>query len=104
TPANLLLQPHVIFVQAAFSTLMVTVLCYAFAIWRTLYYPNLYSTAYLVFGVFLAIYIYLLFGGPSASSDTGLIINATGQKLVVYTALINMLIQSIGAWQLDQGA
>ena len=102
TPANLLLAPHVLFVQAAFSVFMVVVICYATAIWQTPSYPNLYMIAYLVFGIFLAGYIYLLFWGPSARTDIGLIINATGQKMVAYTALINMAFQSVGAWRVSQ--
>lgn len=102
TPANLLLDPHVLFVQVAFSVFMVVVICYAISIWRTQHYPNMYAIAYIIFGVFLAGYIYLLFWGPSARTDTGLIINATGQKMVAYAALINMAIQSVGAWRVSQ--
>ena len=104
TPANVptLLQPHILFVQLAFTTFLVVVITYAIAIWRTAYYPNMYAWAYVGFGVVLSAYIYLLFWGPPADTDTGLIINATGQKIIVYSSLIIMFIQSLGAWRVDQ--
>lgn len=102
TPANLLVRPHILFVQLAFPTFMVVVIFYALAIWRTPFYPNIYAWSYVVFGVLLAAYIYLLFWGPPAGDDIGLMINATGQKIIAYTSLSIMLVQSIGAWQIDK--
>lgn len=103
TPASIrsLIDWHILFVQVAFSVFMVVVICYGLAIWLTPHYPNMYATVFAIFGIVLAGYIYLLFWGPPSNTDIGLRINATGQKIIAYSSLITMAIQSVGAWRIS---
>ena len=97
TPANLLLDAHVLAVQIAFTSFLVAVLLYVAAIHLQPNYPKVYAIVFLAYAVILSIYLILLFGGPSAGTTQGLLIQATGQKIVVYAAIICMFIQAVGA-------
>jgi hypothetical membrane protein len=97
TPANLLPGPHTNFVYAAFTSFLVVVICYIGAIVRHGSYPKRYAGAYAVFALVLAGYLWLLFAGPSIATPTGIAIQATGQKVVVYAAIICMGVQALGA-------
>ncbi|MCO5185842.1 MAG: hypothetical protein M9928_16570 [Anaerolineae bacterium] len=100
TPADLLLDAHVRFVFWAFEAFFVAVLFSMVAVLFTRRYPNRYAVVYGVFAVLLAIYIGLLFNGPGTDTVDGLRIQATGQKLIVYAAIIVTLIQAHGAIRL----
>jgi hypothetical protein len=102
TPADLYLSPHALFVQLAFVSFLVAVLFYIPAILLTPDYPRGYAWTYLAFALLLAGYIWLMFTGPSAFSSFGLTIQATGQKVIVYSAILAMFIQAYGAWRLVQ--
>ena len=97
TPANLFLDAHRNFVLAAFSAFLVVVIAYVIAIFVTQSYPNVYAFVYMAFAVLLAIYLWLIFNGPGFETARGITIQATGQKIIVYAAIICMFIQSIGA-------
>lgn len=99
TPADRLLDLHVRFVFWAFEAYLVAVLCYTVAIWLQRDYPRRYAVVYLLFAVTLGGYLWLLFNGPSAQSAQGLMIQATGQKIVAYAAIVCMAIQGVGAQQ-----
>lgn len=97
TPADLLLEPHQMFVTLAFTSFFLAVLCYLPATIIHPSYPKTYAWVYLGFAVVLGIYLLLFFLGPSPGTSTGLIIQATGQKTVVYAAILCMFIQGFGA-------
>jgi hypothetical protein len=100
TPADLFIDAHVQFVLWAFQAFFVAVLCYMIAVLLNRRYPNVYALVYGLFAVLLAIYISLIFTGPGTDTIEGLRIQATGQKLIVYAAIITTLIQSYGAIRL----
>ena len=102
TPADLYLQPHALFVQLAFVSFLIAVLFYLAAVLLTPNYPKVYAWTYLAFALLLAGYVWLLFSGPSAFAAHGLVIQATGQKVIVYAAILTMFIQAYGAWRLVQ--
>lgn len=97
TPANLAMGAHVNFVYSAFISFLVAVIFYTAAIFLQPHYPNRYAAAFIIFAALLAGYIWLLFNGPSAASANGIVIQATGQKLIVYSAILSMTVQGIGA-------
>ena len=97
TPADLYLEWHGNFVLLAFSSFLLVVLLYTIAIFLNKGYPNRYAYIYLVFAVLLAIYLWLLFAGPS-----DIRIQATGQKVIVYAEIICMFIQAYGAWNIEK--
>jgi len=97
TPADLFLDAHAWFVINAFRSFLVVVLFYTFAILLNRDYPNIYALVYIIFAVLLAAYIWLLFSGIGSDTPEGEMIQATGQKSIVYAAIICMLIQSYGS-------
>lgn len=102
TPANLLLTPHVLFVQIAFLSFEIAALFYIFAIFADGHYPRQMAIVYIIFALALAAYLVLIFGNFDFG-DKRLTINVTGQKLIVYAAIITMLIQANGARRVLKG-
>jgi hypothetical protein len=97
TPANLFLDAHKNFVLWAVELFPVAVLCYAIAIFRDLNYPKRFGWVFVAFGVLLIVYVWLLNFGPSTQTLEGLMIQATGQKIIVYASIISIMIQAWGA-------
>jgi hypothetical protein len=97
TPANLFEEAHTHFVLLAFRSFLVVVVCYAVAIFVNKAYPNRYGVVYVLFAALLAGYIWLLTQGPGLETERGIVIQATGQKVIVYAAILCTLIQSWGA-------
>lgn len=105
TPADLYLVPHTLFVQLAFVSFFLAVLFYLPAVLLTPGYPKVYAWTYLAFALLLASDIWLLFFRPSLStSSLGLSIHVTGQKVIVYAAILTMFIQAYGAWRLTRAS
>jgi hypothetical membrane protein len=104
TPGNLYGKQHELFVQIAFVAFFVAVLLYIIAILLNKNYPHSYAWVFVAFALILAVYIWLLFEGPSTSTPNGLVIQATGQKIVVYAAIISMFLQAYGAWKIERSA
>lgn len=96
-PANLFLPAHVIFVQTAFLSLFLAALSYSGAILLTSDYPRAYLSVFVAFALLLAGYLWLLFFGPTLDSPAGLLIQATGQKIIAYAAILSVGIQALGA-------
>jgi hypothetical protein len=99
TPADIYLAPHTIFVQLAFVSFFVAVTIYAAAIFIHPRFPNKYGWVNLSFGFLLGIYIWLIFNGPGADTQSGLIIQVTGQKLIAYAAVACMFVIAFGSQQ-----
>jgi hypothetical protein len=100
TPWDLFLPPHFLFVRIAFiSFLFITAFSIA-AIYKNPDYPKIYGVVFIIFGIILTGYLYVLFFGPSFNTPEGLRIQATSQKIVVYSEIICMLVQSHGMYKL----
>jgi hypothetical protein len=104
TPGNLYGKSHELFVQIAFVAFFVAVLLYIIAIFLNKDYAHIYAWVFVAFALILGVYIWLLFEGPSTSTPNGLVIQATGQKIVVYAAIISMFVQAYGAWKIERSA
>lgn len=102
TPANANLTVHRLFVDVAFTGFLLVVFCYSAAILKSRAYPRLYAYAYFAFAIILALYLILLFGGPEVESAGGVVIQAVGQKIVVYAGIVCVVIQSWGAYQVER--
>jgi hypothetical membrane protein len=96
-PANLFLPPHKIFVQVAFVAFFAAALGYTAAILLAEDYPRGYAIILAPFTLLMAAYLWLLFFGPGLDSPHGLVIQATGQKIIVYAATVSVGIQAMGA-------
>lgn len=101
TPADLYLEPHRIFNRISFSALLIVVILYAIAIYLNEDYPNRYSYVHIIYIIIVAIYLLLLFTGPSITTAEGLRIQATSQKILLFCGVLDILIQGYGAWKLE---
>lgn len=102
TPANLLPAAHGWFVVNAFRSFLVVVVFYAIAVLLNRDYPNIYAGVYVLFAVMLAGYIWLMINGPGIDAPNGEIVQAAGQKIIVYASIICMGIQSYGSMRLSE--
>ena len=95
--ANVDSDKHVEFVLAAFKTFPLAVLCFALAIFLGGSYPRRGAWIFIAFfGVLLA-YLRLITAGPPPNTAFGLMIQVTGQKVVVYASLLCVGVQALVA-------
>jgi hypothetical protein len=97
TPANLQPVLHGQFVLWAFQAFPVAVILYGIAILLHKTYPKRFALVFVVFAFLLVLYLVLIMRGPGFATPQGLMIQATGQKIIVYASIISILIQSLGA-------
>jgi hypothetical protein len=100
TPADLAAGPHGQFTLWAFQAYLVAAVFYAIATLLNRSYPKVYALVYVAFAVLLAGYVWLMMNGPGLDTARGVMIQATGQKIIVYAAIVCMFIQSHGAARL----
>jgi hypothetical protein len=100
TPANLVLETHLAIMMWAFRTFTVSVICYTIAIFREPEYPNRFGYVFVAFAALLLLYVLLLIAGPAYDSTEGIMVQAIGQKTIVYTTIISVFIQAYGAKQI----
>lgn len=93
-PYDLFLDVHYQLVFWAFRTFLVAVAIYAVVIFRQKFYPRSYGWVFVTFTVFLAAYLLLLTYGPAAKTEQGLVIQATGQKVITYISILSVMAQS----------
>jgi hypothetical protein len=60
-------------------------------------YPNRYAWPFVVFAALLAAYLYLLTQRPQILDLSQALIQAAGQKIIVYASLVSILLQSVAA-------
>ncbi len=102
TPANLYLPAHRQFVLRAFQAFPIAVTFYVAAILCQREYPRRYALVFAAFAALLTAYLFLLTRGPSSRTLDGLVIQATGQKVIVYASVVSILIQSLGALRVER--
>ncbi len=95
TPANLNSPLHTTFVSWAFRAFLLAVLPFAVVILNQNHYPKAGAWVFVAFALFLMAYLALSSYGPSPRSPSGLMIHATGQKLIVYASVICVGAQAI---------
>lgn len=97
TPANLWRELHGQFVMWAFQAFPVAAILYGAAILLHKSYPKRFAAIFFAFAALLVLYLVLLTRGPRFAVSDGLMIQATGQKAIVYASIVTILLQSIGA-------
>jgi hypothetical protein len=97
TPANLQPVLHGQFVLWAFEAFPVAVILYGIAILLHKTYAKRFALVFVVFAFLLVLYLVLIMRGPGFATPQGLMIQATGQKTIVYASIISILIQALGA-------
>lgn len=101
-PADVNLTLHANFVYEAFTGFLLVVFCYSAAILKSRAYPRVYAYAYFAYAAILALYLVVLFSGPAVETTGGVIVQAVGQKIVVYTGIVCVVIQSYGAYRVER--
>jgi len=102
-PWNLNYRGHVYFVRIGFLAFLMVTIFYAIAILLEPKYPNRYALAFLVFAFILGTQIAIMLFGPRAyRSEDALFLQVVAQKIVVYSQIICLLYQSIGALKLSR--
>ncbi|MBM3130911.1 MAG: hypothetical protein FJ009_20070 [Chloroflexi bacterium] len=96
-PANLNSALHLQFVFGAFEAFTVATLLYFVVLVRAPTYPKRFAAVFGAFALLLLLYLGLLFFGPSLKTPEGVMIQVTGQKIIVYASIVSILIQSLGA-------
>ena len=100
SPVNLALLPHVLFVYGAFGAFTAAALLFFGAMRRESAYPRGFAYAYLAFASILAAYLVLLSVGPGLSTPAGELVQALGQKVVVYASLAVTVVQALAVMRM----
>ncbi|WP_157947522.1 hypothetical protein [Abditibacterium utsteinense] len=95
TPADINSPLHGFLVFSAFRAFLFAVVPFSILIWSQNRYPKSGAFVFLAFALFLAAYLCLISFGPSPRSPGGLMIQVTGQKLIVYASVVCVGLQSI---------
>ncbi|BCM89626.1 hypothetical protein IAD21_01473 [Abditibacteriota bacterium] len=93
--ANIYPKEHVHCVFAAFKCFPLAVFCFGITMLIGRNYPKRGAWIFAIFFVVLLVYLGLITKGPSPESAQGLMIQAVGQKIVVYTSLLCVSAQSL---------
>lgn len=101
-PSDVHRAAHIFFVYAGFLVGFLASLLYSIAIFVSKTYPKYYGYNFIVFTVILALYLVILFAGPSSETVSGLVIQVTAQKIVLYTFAICFFIHGYGAWKVEK--
>ena len=95
TPWNVLGPPHMFFVKLGFSLLLGLMASMVFLQmqngWR-----GFYIACNWLYILLLAVYVWILFYGPSVHTDGGLEFQVVSQKIIVYTSILNLAAQAYG--------
>ncbi len=98
SPADKFLPLHTRFVMSAFRLFALAVLLYIVPLFRHANYLRRYGWALAGFLILLIAYILLMQFGPSPlRSHQGEVIQAVGQKIIVYASIISITFQAWGA-------
>lgn len=97
SPANVLGEYHFPFVLRAFRYFLYAVVIYSAAMLANRDFPRRYALIFVAFALGLVAYLLLITRGPSPESESGLVIQSVGQKLIVYAAVGAIWLQARGA-------
>ena len=98
TPWDLYYDIHLVFVYSFSITFLLVVILYPIAIVKNKSYPNSYAAVFGLYVIVLSVYLGLLSWGPDVETREGLLVLATGQKVTVYSGMICLFIQFLGAF------
>jgi len=101
-PWNVNYRDHVYYVRIGFLAFLMMTIFYSLAILKEPKYPRRYAIAFLIFAFILGSQIAIMFFGPRAyRSEEALFLQVVAQKIVVYSQIICLLYQSIGALRIS---
>ena len=98
-PEDLSSRLHNFFIYAALVVFVAAYLFYFLAVVRTKGLPKRVSWVYIALGVVLVVYtiisVWVTFFGPAPGTPAWVVIQATGQKIIVYIAVLALLVESL---------
>jgi hypothetical protein len=98
-PEDLSTWLHNFCIYAALVVFVVAYLFFFLAVVRTRDLPKRISWVYIALGIVLVVYtiisVWVTFFGPAPGTPTWVVIQATGQKIIVYAALLGLLVESL---------
>lgn len=104
TPWDLCFPEHVFFVNLAFRSLLLASIFMLIKVYKTDYFQNVYGHILLIVCFLLFGYVLLLIFGPDPQlSRYGLLLQATCQKIVVYSLVFGITIFAYGATKIQKG-
>jgi len=101
TPSNLYGPPHQMFTLGGFVMFFLTTVLFIAAIAGSRNYPHRAVLIFILFAILLAAYIWLQFKGPRGRTFDATLIQATGQKAIVYASVLSVLVQALVARQVN---
>jgi hypothetical protein len=102
TPWDRFLEAHMIFGYCLSFSFLAVALLYSAAIFRNPMYPNVYAILFIAYFAILLLFVALIIFGRDIESIMGIRLLATGQKICIYSGMICMFIQVIGAYVFNQ--
>ena len=102
TPWDLYLNLHLIFVFALSFAFLVVLFTYSIALLRHKPYLNLYARVFMAYAIMLAAYMVLMMMNPDIKTAPGLRMLATGQKIVIYSGMLCLFVQILGAFHYNR--
>jgi hypothetical protein len=98
TPWDLYLSAHLVFVGSLSGSFLLSLVSYFVAMLTNGRYPNTYAVVFAAYAIILGIYLGLMLLGPDIDTREGLVILATGQKIVIYSGMMCWFVQFLGAY------
>ena len=97
TPADLLLDPHILFAHGIFRSLLIASILFTILIFKTRDFDNKYGYGFIVFGIMVLAYVLVSELGPNPRSNpTALLIQVISQKIIAFWLLLSIYIYSVG--------
>ena len=97
TPADLLLDPHILFAHGIFRSLLIASILFTILIFKTKDFDNKYGYGFIVFGIMVLAYVLVSELGPNPRSNpTALLIQVISQKIIAFWLLLSIYIYSVG--------
>jgi hypothetical protein len=103
TPWDLYMHVHIQFVFFAFRSLLIATVVDLLVVMIDRTFSKRMIAPFAVFLCLLAGYIALLTAGVSGGPGSGAVLQATGQKIIVYAAILTVMIQSAQLRELKSG-
>lgn len=97
TPADLLFHEHLFFVFWAFRFFTLAAICSAVVLFRSSEFAPVYGWLFVGFTALLAGYLVLLARALKFSGPHELFLQVVGQKIIVFSAIVTVLITSLRA-------
>jgi hypothetical protein len=99
TPWDLYLGAHLVFAYSLSASFLLSVVFYFVAMLANRRYSNTYAAVFAVYMIILGAYLCLMLLGPDTGTREGVMIMATGQKIVIYSGMICWFVQFLGAFE-----